>query len=413
MAFFLQILKKANVTPIFKGSDKTDPNNYRPISILPTMSKIFERHVANQLKNFLEKTGVLYSHQSGFSEKHSCQTALIHLIDTWLTDIDKGNVIGSVFLDLRKAFDLVDHEMLLHKLKMYHFSDNSCKLFGSYLKDRFQMVKHGTMVSGMKPVLSGVPQGSILGPILFLLYVNDLPLNLSSRLDMYADDATLHKSSSCIRQIDTTLQDDVLEVQKWCVNNNMVLNANKTTCMLIGTKNRLRKTHNLDLKTSDSKIENVRTQKLLGVYIDSTLSWKIHVGKTCAKLSTKLHLLKRIKFFLTPEMQQTFYNSYITPYFDNGCVTWSQCKSTCISRITKLQKRAARIILNKPIRSFSKENFVSLKWLAFKTRCMYFTTLMVYKTINGLTPPYMSNLFNYVGTNSIRLDQKQIMKLHT
>ena len=167
------------------------------------------------------------------------------MIDTWLTDIDKGNVIGSIFLDFRKAFDLVDHEILLHKLKMYHFSDNSCKVFGSYLKDKFQMVKHGTMVSGMKPVISGVPQGSILGPILFLLYVNDLPLNLSSRLDMYADDATLHKSSSCIRQINTTLQDDLLEVQKWCVNNNMVLNPNKTTCMLIGTKNRLRKTQNL------------------------------------------------------------------------------------------------------------------------------------------------------------------------
>ena len=234
--------KKANVTHIFKGGDKSDPNNYRPISILPTVSKIFERHVANQLKNFLEKTGVLYSHQSGFREKHSCQKALIHLINTWLRDIDKGNVIGSVFLDFRKAFDLVDHEILLHKLKMYHFSDNSCKLFGSYLKDRFQMVKHGTMVSGMKPVISGVPQGSILGPILFLLYVNDLPLNLSSRLDMYADDATLHKSSSCIRQINTTLQNDLLEVQKWYVNNNMVLNPNKTTCMLIETKNRLRKT---------------------------------------------------------------------------------------------------------------------------------------------------------------------------
>ena len=250
------------------------------------------------------------------------------------------------------------------------------------------MVKHGTMVSGMKPFLSGVPQGSFLGPILFLLYVNDLPLNLSSRLDMYADDATLHKSSFCIRQINTTLQDDLLKVQKWCVNNNTVLNLKKTTCMLIVTKNRLRKTQNLDLKTSDSRIENVRTQKLLGVYIDSTLSCKIHVDKICAKLSTKLHLLKRIK------MQQTFYNSYISPYFDYGCVTWSQCNSTCISRIKKLQKRAARIILNKPIRSCSKENFVSLKWLAFKTRFMYFTILMVYKTINGFTPPYMSNLLN-------------------
>ena len=119
-------------------------------------------------------------------------------------------------------------------------------------------------------------------------------------------------------------------MQKWCVNNNMVLNPNKTTCMLIGTKNRLRKTQNLDLKTSDSKIENVRTQKLLGVYIESTLSWKIHVNKTCANLSTELHLLKRIKCFLTPQMQQTFYNSYLTPYFDYGCVTWSLAVQFCM-----------------------------------------------------------------------------------
>ena len=206
-------LKFACVTPLFKSGTRDDPNNYRPISILPTLSKIFERHIANQLKQYLKENELLYYRQSGFRENHSCQTALIRLIDDWLSDIDNGKLIGTVYLDFRKAFDMVDHEILLHKLRLYHFSDKAYNLFESYLNNRYQIVKNGSFQSDPKLIVSGVPQGSILGPLLFLLFVNDLPLCIDkSNIDMYADDATLHKSLTSVSQVKSALQNDIIRI---------------------------------------------------------------------------------------------------------------------------------------------------------------------------------------------------------
>ena len=388
-------LKIASVIPLHKGGSKEDPNNYRPISILPTLSKIFERHIANQLNKYFLKANILHDRQSGFRQHHSCQTALINLVDSWLTAVDEGNVIGTVFLDFKKAFDMVDHNILLHKLKLYHFSDITIKLFESYLSQRTQLIKTDGVMSDMCLVKTGVPQGSILGPLLFLLYVNDLPLELHADLDMYADDTTIYRAGYNLNDIQSKLQSDIIVTQLWYKKNHMAINPSKTTCMVIGSRQKLTHLSDITLYVDNTKLQNVDTQKLLGIHIDKHLTWKAHINATCLKLVSKLSLLKRIQYFLTPEMKLLFYNAYITPIFDYACVTWQKANISDINRIIKLQKRSARIILNASYSENSSEMFKTLKWLTFQNRCKYYTGVLVFKSLHGLTPTYINKRISF------------------
>lgn len=389
------MVKEAYIIPIYKDSDREDCNNYRPISILPTISKIFEKHLSNELKEFFRKTNVLNKHQSGFRENHSCQTALIRLIDEWLKDVDNGNCIGSVFIDMKKAFDLVDHEILLYKLKLHHFSDGTLSLFHSYLSQRQQCVKLGTSFSTPLTIKSGVPQGSILGPLLFLIYINDIGLLLNqSDIDLYADDTTLYATGANPSEIQTNLQNDIYSIQKWCTLNNMMINPNKSKCMLIGSKQKI-KNINLNLKIDNNAIENVTSHKILGLYIDKHLQWKVHIDKTCSKISSKITLLKKISNYLTFDMKKLFHNSYILTTFDYCCTIWGSANKTNLTKVNVLQKRAAKVILQKPNRTPSKELFLQLKWLSFNNRCKYHTAILIYKCVNNQTPEYLNNIITF------------------
>ena len=235
--------------------------NYRPISVLPTISKIFEQHIANQLNKFLNDNQLLSSYQSGFRKFHSCQSALIQLSEEWLSNMDNGCLTGITFLDFHKAFDLVDHKILLQKLECYSFDSNALTLFKSYLNNRQQSVHIGTTESKFNEIKSGVPQGSVLGTILFLLYINDLPLHVKhSQIALFADDTTIHGSSKSLESIEENMQKDLDNINKWCDENKMKINENKTNCMLLGTNQRpsnLSKT-TLDLKVNDIALDNVK-----------------------------------------------------------------------------------------------------------------------------------------------------------
>ena len=278
-------LKEARVLPIFKSGIKEEAENYRPISILPTISKIYERHIATQIHSYFENTDIIHKRQSGFRKHHSCNTALTRLIDAWIKYVDCGQLVGAVFLDLRKAFDLVDHQILIYKLKLYHFSEKTIKLFESYLSNRRQMVKVGNIQSDMLTVKSGVPQGSILGPLLFLLYINDITFSCQeSNIDLYADDSTLYESGFDLSEIQNKLQSNLNSIIDWCVINNMSLHPKKTKCMLIGSRYKLKNTNMLNLRINDTILENVTVQKMLGVFIDNNLNWHAHIDYVCKNL---------------------------------------------------------------------------------------------------------------------------------
>ena len=198
--------KEAKVAPLYKNGPHEDVNNYRPISILPVLSKVLEKHVHESLSNFLHHE-LLHKTQSGFRAQHSCETALVNMTDLWLNAIDKSKMVGVVLVDFKKSFDLVDHQILINKLEIYGIKDDALLWFDIYLTNRKQQVTINNSKLNFQHISCGVPQGSILGPLLFLLFINDLPLYTNNVFtDLYADDTTLYDVQDSMEQIENNLQ---------------------------------------------------------------------------------------------------------------------------------------------------------------------------------------------------------------
>ena len=227
----------AKIRPLYKSGDKSDKNNYRPISVLPILSKIFDRHIHDSIYSFLKDNNILYQFQSGFRRHHSTESALINIYDRLINSLDNNCINGMIFADFKKAFDLVDHKVLISKLHIYEFENISLKLVTSYLTSRKQRTCISNKLSSVQFLTHGVPQGSVLTPLLFLIFINDLPdlISQPAIADIFADDTTISSSSPWLET--KSLRDDlstcIRDLEHWTENNRLQLNVGKTKTIVI------------------------------------------------------------------------------------------------------------------------------------------------------------------------------------
>ena len=393
---FPSSLKVAKVVPLPKSKDKTDPNNFRPISLLPILTKPFEKHVQKHLLHYMEANTLFHEFQSGFRKNHSCHTSLVTLIDTWLSSINKEELNGAVYLDFKKAFDLVDHSTLLKKLHVYLRDSNTLSFFESYLKGRKQFVSLNCKTSNIGSLTCGVPQGSILGPILFCIYINDLPMcikNNDVRCDLFADDSTIHTKGKLIEEIELSLQTSLNKIDEWCRANLMILNSSKTKSMVITTRQKHQlKTLSLKLSVGASQIEQVREHRVLGIILDQEMKWESHITSLCKKLSRNLYLLSKLSSYASREALLMFYNAHILSHINYASSLWDGAGDLHLKKVDSLYRRAAKII-GRGMQVSTEEKQKHLKMLPLKKQLLYNKSIIMYKVWNGDIPSYLTTAF--------------------
>jgi hypothetical protein len=347
---FPDCLKIALVTPIFKKGSSSQPSNYRPISSLPIVSKLFEINIKDQLMTFLENHNLLSDHQFGYRKHHSSEQLLQSLLQDWRSKLDSKEpcYISALSLDVRKAFDSINHSILISKLPKYGLSNNSVHLIQSYLSNRFQSMKISSIKSSLLPIKCGVPQGSILGPILFLLAINDLLATFCSSY-AYADDTIIYAEGRTIEQSAKNGEQLMQQVQGWYQNNMLQLNFSKVKyCIFSNRQSASTPTINLE----NTCISPDKTLSLLGVTLDSHLTFDHHISAMCAKTSRLVYLTSKFRKYLNVDEALRTYSTIVRPcleYCPSLLLNISQRNSNLVEGI---QNRAIRIILSAP-RKFS------------------------------------------------------------
>ena len=337
-------LKISKVIPIHKEGPTDDLNNYRPISLLSIFDKIIEKAMHKRLYSFLEQHNILYKNQFGFRKNNSTTYALIDLTEQIKESIDSKKHCCGVFIDIRKAFDTVNHNILLNKLEHYGVRGTELNWFSSYLSNRFQFVELNGMSSSLRKLTCGIPQGSCLGPLLFLIYINDLP-NTSKLLNfhLFADDTHIYHESSTLKSLELVMNKELKKISTWLIVNRLSLNVKKTNFVLFHPFNKPLK-QNITLKINNKAIKEVKYIRYLGVLLDSTLTWKHHILKVTKTLSKFCGLFYKIRPYVTIKILKMLYNSLIYSQLTYGAEVWTLAANSLLNSIFIIQKRLVRIM---------------------------------------------------------------------
>jgi len=368
-------LKIARVIPIFKNGDKSLLVNYRPISILPAISKVFEKAVLTRLKSYLEHNSILDRSQHGFRSSHNVTTAITDALNFVTRALDNNEFCVATFLDISKAFDSIDHDILLQKLFHYGIRGIALSWFRSYLSNRFQYVAVNGINSAFLPIDCGVPQGSLLGPILFLIFINDLPnSDKFVKFILFADDTTVLVADKSLCNLTKNLNSSLHLLTNWYMHNRLSINLLKSNYMVF----HLNKKSNTDLMlTIDNlTLERKTTVKFLGLLIDENLSWSPQIGHVSTKLSHDVALLKIASYFLPQECLLSLYYAFFHSHLTFGLELWSAAGVTLLVPIKLIQKKAIRIISHAYYLAHTEPlahalNILLFDDLVFVTKCQF------------------------------------------
>ena len=335
----------------------------------------------------------LHPNQNGFRKKHSCNTMLNSLINKWHCNINHDLFTGVVFLDFAKAFDTIDHSLLAKKLQYYGLKESCVQLITSFLDNRRQAVLQNTSLSALSPIKYGVPQGSVLGPLLFSLYINDLPLHISAECELFADDSTIHQANKLYEKVYASLQNDINNIVSWTDKNHMSIHPQKSKFMLVTTRQKRQniKSNSCTIQIFDKKIEEVNTHKLLGLTIDNNLSWSKHISALCKRLSMKTFQLNCMKHFLDQHTRKIFFYAYIQSDIDYISSCWDLASQNALKPLKSIYRRSLKLILLKS--SLLPSDYKTLDILPLHLKCNYNKAILMYKIMNDLTPTYLQKMF--------------------
>ncbi|XP_045488502.1 uncharacterized protein LOC123690046 [Pieris rapae] len=315
-------LKVAKIVPIHKAGSKFDPCNYRPISVLPVLSKVFEKILYKRLHSFLNSKDFFYQKQYGFRAQSNTLAATIDLVTKIKNKIDQKQLALGIFIDLKKAFDTISHEKLLQKLELTGVTGKALEIFKSYMENRTQIVKIGEYESNPCALNYGVPQGSILGPLLFLTYINSIfELGLKGDISLYADDTSLFYFGNSVEVLVADAQNDLNLLHEWFQSNLLTINITKTNYVIFAAKNK-KINNNFELKIDEKLLERKTKEKYLGLTLDSNLTWKPHLEKIKLKLIPLTGALRNITNCLPRKVRYLIYNSLVKPHIDYLIEVW-------------------------------------------------------------------------------------------
>lgn len=407
---FPDALKMAKVSPIHKAGSRSDPNNYRPVSVLPVFSKIFERVLYSRLNSYLSEKNILIREQYGFRSKSSTLTATVDLITKIKTNIDKKNIVLGVFIDLKKAFDTVSHAKLLGKLRNIGITGTALKMFSSYLQNRRQVVKFDIYESSAQNVTYGIPQGSIIGPLLFLIYINNISkVGLTGHLTLYADDTCLFYFNKSINDAITEAQRDLDLLNEWLKYNLLTVNTSKTSYMVFSAKNKPIADFP-SLSINNMAIHRSNYEKYLGLWIDEKLTWKHHIEHVASKLSSFLGALYKVASYIPNGTRTTIYNSLVKSHLEYLIEIWGSAAKSNLTYLQRMQNKIIKVLYHYHYLTPTVQIYKDTKFLNISQLYKYYTCVLVK---NIVTNSIQSNIRINKKVNTHNLRNRYKLELAT